>query len=57
MRLNELPDENRLKIVEKEKETAEKEFQIENNKLIKINQNLQNETNNLDKMSLELEKL
>ena len=57
LRLNELPDENRLKIVEKEKETAEKEFQIENNKLIKINQNLQNETNNLDKMSLELEKL
>ena len=57
MRLNELPDENRLKRVENEKDAAEKEFQIENNRLIKINQNLQNETNNLDKMSLELKKL
>ena len=57
LRLNELPDENRLKRVENEKNTAEKEFQIENNRLIKINQNLQNETNNLDKMSLELKKL
>ena len=57
LRLNELPDENRLKIVEREKETAEKEFQIENNILIKTKQNLENETNNLNKMSLELKKL
>ena len=57
VKLNELPDENKLKLVEDEKNIAEKEFHNENNRLTIIDRDLQNEMNNLNEMNLELEKL
>ena len=57
VKLNESPDENKLKLVEDEKNIAEKEFHNENNRLTIIDRDLQNEMNNLNEMNLELEKL
>ena len=57
VKLNELPNEDKLKLVEVEKNSAEEEFHNENNKLTIINRDLRNETNNLNEMKLDLEKL
>ena len=57
VKLDELPDENKLKLLEDEKDIAEEEFRDKEKKSTMINQDLQNEKKNLNKLNLELEKL
>ena len=57
VKLDKLPDKNKVELLDEEQKRAEEEFHNENNKSTIINRDLQNETNNLNEMKLELKKL